>query len=485
MLRILRRAVVLAGVVALTLLGVRAYDTQRGEPLEPWHTFVPNELDADEIDRTTWNGYLEAENAAFEEVRVEVTEKLDPSERLAYNRYFDGSPVYPGHFDTDWNHSYVLEPDKAPAGVAVFLHGLTDAPYSMRNIARRYQQQGFVCVVIRLPGHGTVPGGLTAVQWQDWMAATRLAVREGVRRSGPGVPLQLIGYSNGGALALSYALTALDDKSLPRPDRLILISPMVGVTAFARFAGLAALPAMFPAFARAAWITTLPEFNPFKYNSFPVNAARQSYLLTDFLQGKIRTHARQNGLADFPPVLTFQSVVDFTVSTEAIVGALYSQLPSNGSELVLFDINRSSKMGLLLRPSLDAAADRLLPPPPRRFTTAVVTNGDGASRDVVERGVDAGTTDERTRELHVAYPQDVFSLSHVALPFPTTDPLYGLAPEGDESFGISLGTVAARGERGALIVSLDWLLRINSNPFFAYMSDRIAAFSTAPHPTGQ
>jgi hypothetical protein len=48
------------------------------------------------------------------------------------------------------------------------------------------------------------------------------------------------------------------------------------LTRFARFAGLAALPSILPAFAKSAWLAILPEFNPFKYNSFPVNVARQS-----------------------------------------------------------------------------------------------------------------------------------------------------------------------------------------------------------------
>ena len=37
----------------------------------------------------------------------------------------------------------------------------------------------------------------------------------------------------------------------------------------------------------------------------------------------------------------------------------------------------------------------------------------------------------------------------------------------------SLGTIAARGEVGALIVSLDSLLRMSSNPFFPYLLGRI------------
>jgi alpha-beta hydrolase superfamily lysophospholipase len=231
----------------------------------------------------------------------------------------------------------------------VFLHGLTDSPYSLRHIARSYRAHGYVSVAIRLPGHGTVPSGLSDVEWEDWLAATRLAVREARRRIGPTRPLHLVGFSNGGALAMKYALDALEDPQLTRPDRLVLISPMIGITAFARFAGLAGLPAFLPHFAKAAWLSILPEFNPFKYNSFPVNGARQSWQLTRVLQQEIQRQAQSGQLAEAPPILTFQSVIDFTVSTRAIVSSLYAHLPANGSELVLFDLNRDAKLGALLR----------------------------------------------------------------------------------------------------------------------------------------
>ena len=141
-------------------------------------------------------------------------------------------------FAQDWNRSFVLEPDGAPVGAVVFLHGLTDAPYSQRHIARRYREHGYVAIGIRLPAHGTVPAALSEVEWEDWMAATRLAVREARRRIGPSLPLHLVGFSNGGALAMKYALDAIEDQELGRPDRLVLISPMIGITAFARFAGI-------------------------------------------------------------------------------------------------------------------------------------------------------------------------------------------------------------------------------------------------------
>ena len=54
--------------------------------------------------------------------------------------------------------------------------------------------------------------------------------------------------------------------------------------------------------------------------------------------------------------------MDFTVTTRAVVSALYVQLPANGSELVLFDLNRAAKLGPLLRTSTETVLTRILPP---------------------------------------------------------------------------------------------------------------------------
>ena len=110
----------LLGIALLTFFAVRVYDTQRGLPLKPWHTYVPHELSAQELDKTDWAGYLRAEDAIFESVRVEVTQKLSEEDRVPVNRYFEGSPVYPGHFSHDWNRSYILEPEGEPVGAVVF-----------------------------------------------------------------------------------------------------------------------------------------------------------------------------------------------------------------------------------------------------------------------------------------------------------------------------------------------------------------------------
>ena len=472
--KLAKRTALLIAVILVTILGVRAWDSTRGEPLEPWHTFVPQELHADQLAKADWAAYLAAEDAIFGQVAAEVTRKLPEGDRVPYNRYYAESPVYPPRLSRDWNRSYVMEPDGPPKGAVVFLHGLTDSPYSLRHIARRYRESGYVAVAIRLPGHGTVPAGLSDVAWEDWVAATRLAVREANRRVGPERPIHVVGFSNGGALAMKYALDALGDASLRRPDRLVLISPMIGVTALARFAGFFGWPAVFPAFAKAAWLAVVPEFNPFKYNSFPINGARQSSQLTRVLQDQIAERARSGKIEGLPPVLTFQSVVDFTVSTRAIVTSLYAHLPANGSELVLFDVNRAAAFGALIRASANTVLNRILPDAPRDWRTTIVTNADSRHGDVVARVTEAGSTAETVVPLPgLAFPRDVYSLSHVAIPFPMDDSLYGLTPNLDDDYGANLGAMALRGETGTLIVSLDSLIRMSANPFFPFMLSRI------------
>jgi alpha-beta hydrolase superfamily lysophospholipase len=256
------------------------------------------------------------------------------------------------------------------------------------------------------------------------------------------------------------------------PDQLVLLSPMVGVTPFARFAGLAGLPALLPAFAGAAWLSVLPEFNPFKFNSFPVNAARQSHQLTTEVQARLRRVTDAGRLQNLPPILTFQSVADSTVSTRAVISALHALLPAGRSELVLFDLNREARLGPMLSPGADAAL-AAMPPAPRGFSLTLVTNAAPDSLTVEARRTAAGETAQTARALGLAWPPGLFSLSHVALPFPVEDGLYGLAPSAQDHFGVRLGTIAPRGENGVLVMSLDALLRISSNPFFPYMRERM------------
>ena len=83
--KLILTAKVLAGSLALilvTLLAMRIYDSQRGLPLEPWHTFIPTELSVAKLDTADWTEYLAHEAAIFNELRQEVTQKL--SRRIVF-----------------------------------------------------------------------------------------------------------------------------------------------------------------------------------------------------------------------------------------------------------------------------------------------------------------------------------------------------------------------------------------------------------------
>ena len=98
-------------------------------------------------------------------------------------------------------------------------------------------------------------------------------------------------------------------------------------------------------------------------------------------------------------------------------------LPANGSELVLFDVNRTVKFGPLLRRNADTALTRILPPAARAYRTTIITNVDDDSRRSVERVDRSRRHGRATRRSVSPIRPELYSLSHVAMPFPMTDAL--------------------------------------------------------------
>ena len=454
----------------LALFLVRGIDAWRGPPLQPWHTETPDDANASEIDAMDWKQWMAREDAVMQQVRREVVDNTPESERQPSNRYWPGAPMYAPNLPHDWNRSFTLQPAGPSKGVAVLLHGMTDAPYSLRHIGLLYQASGWDVIAIRLPGHGTVPAGLADARAEDWEAATRLAMREAARRAA-GKPIHMVGYSNGAALAVIHALDAAADPALGAPQRIILISPMIGLTPFARFAGVAGWPALLPAMAKAAWLDIIPEFNPFKYNSFPVNGGVQGHRLTVHLNERMQAARTSGRIAKLPPILTFLSVVDSTVDAPAVTTNLYDLLPANGSELVLFDINRNAYVGPLIRARALTARDTFLPSAPRRYATTIVESA-GADASQTRHWA-AGAAAPETAPLATPYPRNFYSLSHIALPFPPSDGLYGFDPDPADNQGVRLGALALRGERGVLSIGMGTLERASSNPFYDLVNRKI------------
>jgi len=158
------------------------------------------------------------------------------------------------------------------------------------------------------------------------------------------------------------------------------------------------------------------------------------------------------------------------------VHALFDQLDGNGSELVLFDINRLSGIAPFIDPALATILSRLTDASARRYGRALVTNANHDSLEVVERSIRADRTEIITRPLGLSWPPEMFSLAHIALPFTVDDAVYGRNPLPSSSDVVRLGTLSPRGERAVLTVPLDTLMRVSCNPFFPYLAARLTAW---------
>ena len=460
------------GVMALILVGVILL--QNRPDLNVWHeTRLEEEYNA-ESTVSDFQGYLALETRLFRQLEHQVLDQVPTSDRGPIKRYHRGSLSDPGRWDRNWNRTFILESTKPVAGV-LLLHGMSDSPYSLHALGSRLHEKGAQVVGLRLPGHGTIPSGLVHLKWEDMAAAVRLAMRDLDDRVGD-APIFLVGYSTGGALAVEYALASLDDPAMPTVEKLVLISPALGVTRLAALSVWQARLGRWLGLPKLAWNSILPEHNPFKYSSFAINGGDQVYRLVGTLQQRMDAARASGQMQRFPPVLTFQSVVDATVSTPAVFTALYNRLDNPAHELVVFDINRQAGVDGLLAADPLARINPLIGSAPGSYDYSLVTNESANSpRVVVRGGLPAGPPET----LALQWPPEMHSLSHVALPFPPDDPLYGIS-ESVVSPGIALSKITLRGERGVIKIPATEMLRLKWNPFYDYLQQRVLTFLGLP-----
>ncbi len=233
-----------------------------------------------------------------------------------------------------------------------------------------------------------------------------------------------------------------------------------------------------PGFERAAWEVIGTEFDPYKYTSFSFHAAGETFRLTRALAQGIERRTGSAPLSGFPPVLAFLSTVDSTVKAEAVTDALLDHLAPDGHELVLFDVNRYADVQPLLVDDPGPLTERLRSSSGRPYALTVITNASPESMQVAELRSPPGSGHAVQRALDLAWPPMTFSLSHVALPFPPDDPLYGYELQ-EPTRHVQLGRIEIRGENGVLKVPMWALTRQRSNPFHAYLLERIDGFTDA------
>ena len=413
--------------VALGASVVYIHSVRSGPSLQHWHTAkLAAEFTTESVDEVrTFGGYRQLEEELFAELDKQVYARTDTGPAFMLARYSAGSAADPRRRTPDWNRSFELTVD-APLGGVLLLHGMSDSPYSLRALGESLNQRGYWVVGLRLPGHGTAPLGLKTSTWEDMAAAVRLGMEQLASKVAPDA-IHVIGYSAGAALALDYTLDVLDGSAAKAglPAGLVLISPAIGISPAAALAKWKRRLAALPGLEKFAWTAIQPEFDPYKYNSFSTNAGEQMHRLTRSVARRIAARAASAPIKDFPPTLVFLSTVDATVSTDAVIDNLLEHLAPGRHELVLFDINRVSVVSTVLVSDPGPFTARLMANDSLPFGLTLITNESTESTAVVSRHKAPFTTDASTSPLDLAWPPRVISLSHVALPFPPDDPLYG------------------------------------------------------------
>lgn len=481
--RMVRRLLLFLGhaalIVFVTLVLAGAFAARGGPELESWHErYLDAEFRAGSA-VASLDEYLETEQRLFGQFEEEIVAGVGLREAHELNRYARNSRSFPERNGQDWNRSQVLEPARI-RGAVLMIHGMTDSPYSMRHFAELLHREGYYVLNQRMPGHGTVPSGLAQVDWQDWVEAVEIGARHVQSKIGPDQPFLIVGYSNGGSLAINYTLDSMQDTALRIPDRLLLLSPMLGVSPLARFSSIYYWLGKLAFFEKSQWLDLLPEYDPHKYNSFPMNAPRQSLAMTERVASRIRRMSNSGELQIMPPVLTFQSLVDSTVVTADIVTRLYAYLPANGSELVLFDVNRQGVLEFFVKPEHNALLEQLKTSIGRNYRLTLISNRDSRSYRVDEFVRRPHSSEFTQRPLSLEWPITVFSLSHVAMPFPPDDEIYGYRAGHTENGFPRLGQAQMTGESGALMLPPSLFTRIRSNPFHDYVERRVRDVSRLP-----
>ena len=172
----------------------------------------------------------------------------------------------------DWiiegNCAFELKPESKPAirrGI-IMVHGLTDSPFLFRDLAPMFRDQGFQVLALQLPGHGTRPGDLLHIRWQDWLDSLRhlldLLAREVEE-------LYLAGFSIGANLCMYQALRD------HRIRGLFLFAPALRINFMAPLACVMARASRVSR--RVAWLDILPDRDYFKYESITNRSICEAY----------------------------------------------------------------------------------------------------------------------------------------------------------------------------------------------------------------
>ena len=192
----------------LVLLVVGVLYLERRPDLKVWHEPLLTEEFTTESQVASFADYLALEDRLFAQLQSRGLRRRSIPRRpyTKINRYNRGSLADPEIWPVNWNRSYELAAE-APKAAVLLLHGMSDcplqpAPHGAQSLQRKPAPGSWACAyratAPRPPACSTCAG-------RTWRARVELAA-EHLRAQAGEVPLYIVGYSIGGALAVDYAL---------------------------------------------------------------------------------------------------------------------------------------------------------------------------------------------------------------------------------------------------------------------------------------
>jgi esterase/lipase len=209
------------------------------------------------------------------------------------------------------NTPFELVPSHQGKYGALLIHGLLDCPFLLRDIGEHLQKKGLLVRSILLPGHGTVPGGLLHVTYEEWLQTVRYGIATFKKEVDQ---IFLVGYSTGASLALHEAM---EDTSFLAG--LILFAPALKIHSSLDFtAGM--FRHLEKISKRAAWFHIDPHetIDYARYSSITFNAAYQVYRLANAIKHSLLSL----------PLFFIASEDDATVRTKVTLDYFKKQLSS-------------------------------------------------------------------------------------------------------------------------------------------------------------
>jgi esterase/lipase len=261
--------------------------------------------------------YIRQSERMIEKARVDINE-INRDAILNANRPFELKPDesrFPRNHEGRYEKGILL------------IHGLSDSPYFLQPLARSLRERGFLVRSILLPGHGTVPGDLLSVSYQEWIRATEYGVDQMKQQV---EKLYLGGFSTGGALCIHEALKNRNVQGL------ILFAPAVGIRS--PWAAMAGFMNVF-----ADWLGSKGDDKDYaKYEIFAINGGAQVYGLTREIDAAFAAGKRLT-----MPVFTVVSADDISIDTDKMVAVFNAHATSPKSVLLLYgkQDTKSSKDG--------------------------------------------------------------------------------------------------------------------------------------------